>query len=292
VFYNGIWRSVCHDGFDHATARVVCNMLGFGYAGRPTRNIFGYGHGPFWWNSVWCTGKEKSISECSNNGWGIDYCRSNEEQAVSCLTDDAVALFGGGNPREGRIEVYRNGTWGTVCDDGFTDAAAIVICYSLGFGYVGRKTNVDIYGVGKGEIWIDDINCGGTERHIGECSHRGWGVHDCTHAEDVAVSCVVDSPVTTTTSPTSTVNSTASFQSANQFVVIFPAAVAGGLILCCVCVGIIGMTCCRRNRVRGISRQPSLIPPRVTSSDTIRLPPTAPAVWDDEPPTYEESMNL
>ena len=32
--------------------------------------------------------------------------------------------------------MYHNGTWGTVCDDGFTDAAARVVCYSLGFGYV------------------------------------------------------------------------------------------------------------------------------------------------------------
>jgi len=37
---------------------------------------------------------------------------------------------------EGRLEVKRNETWGTVCDDGFNDAAARVACFSLGFGYV------------------------------------------------------------------------------------------------------------------------------------------------------------
>ena len=44
-------------------------------------------------------------------------------------------LVGGPSPREGRLEVYHGGRWGTVCDDGFTDAAARVACYSLGFGY-------------------------------------------------------------------------------------------------------------------------------------------------------------
>jgi len=45
-------------------------------------------------------------------------------------------LVGSNRSREGRLEVYHNGVWGTVCDDGFTDAAARVVCYSLGFGYV------------------------------------------------------------------------------------------------------------------------------------------------------------
>jgi len=49
---------------------------------------------------------------------------------------DSVALVGGSSPQEGRLEVQYNGVWGTVCDDGFTNAATRVVCYSLGFGYV------------------------------------------------------------------------------------------------------------------------------------------------------------
>jgi len=41
-----------------------------------------------------------------------------------------------GNAAEGRLEVYYNEAWGTVCDDGFTDVAAKVACNGLGYGYV------------------------------------------------------------------------------------------------------------------------------------------------------------
>jgi len=55
---------------------------------------------------------------------------------VFLCTADSVALVGGPSPQEGRLEVYHNGVWGTVCDDGFNVAAVRVVCHSLGFGYV------------------------------------------------------------------------------------------------------------------------------------------------------------
>jgi len=47
-----------------------------------------------------------------------------------------VRLVGGSSLYEGRLEVLYNGLWGTVCDDRFTDAAATVVCRSIGFRYV------------------------------------------------------------------------------------------------------------------------------------------------------------
>ncbi|XP_013404386.1 scavenger receptor class A member 5-like [Lingula anatina] len=101
-----------------------------------------------------------------------------------------VRLVGGYSNREGRVEVYYNGRWGTVCDDGFGDIAARVICRMLGFGdRYAKAYRSACYGQGNGQIWLDDVRCSGGEHSISACGHNSWGSHNCGHHEDAGVSC-------------------------------------------------------------------------------------------------------
>ena len=81
------------------------------------------------------------------------------------------------------------GVWGTICDDGWDDDDANVVCRELGF-LNGSATPLSKFGSGSGPVWFSQVACWGNESKLLHCMHNGAGnIGNCSHSQDVGVQC-------------------------------------------------------------------------------------------------------
>nr|XP_014353573.1 PREDICTED: deleted in malignant brain tumors 1 protein-like [Latimeria chalumnae] len=195
VFHNGVWGSVCSSGWNLTEASVVCRELGCGSALEYKDNAyFGAGTGPMLLGNVSCTGNELYLSSCSSKGWGVYSCGSYQTGGVICAAEGGIRLQNGTDACQGRLEIFHNGVWGTVCSDGWDMSETSVVCQQLGCGKaLGYKHNA-YYGQGTGAILMDYVNCNGSEPRLADCSSYGWGIHNCDHSKDIGVICAGEPP--------------------------------------------------------------------------------------------------
>ena len=103
VCVNGVWGSVCDDGWDKTDAYVICQQLGFSELGtvqlldaiiklyimtEPLAYLgstFGESIGPIVYSNVECGGWEKSLDECLKTNYIDLSCPQERIAGVQCL---------------------------------------------------------------------------------------------------------------------------------------------------------------------------------------------------------------
>ncbi|KAL5005654.1 hypothetical protein ScPMuIL_016812 [Solemya velum] len=180
IIQNGVYGSVCDDNWEDWDAEVVCRQLGFfpDNAKAYGTAMYGEGSGPIFFDEVNCTGTELDILQCPHESGLDNNCDHTEDAGIKC---PSVRLVDGGSANTGRVEVFYNGRWGTVCDDEWTDLNTAVICNELGFNVTHMASLVDDVPVGTGDIWLDEVSCHGTEPTLLGCNFADFGFNDCAH---------------------------------------------------------------------------------------------------------------
>uniref|UniRef100_A0A3P9CXV2 SRCR domain-containing protein n=1 Tax=Maylandia zebra TaxID=106582 RepID=A0A3P9CXV2_9CICH len=189
VYHSNSWGTVCDDGWDLNDAEVVCRQLNCGSALQTPRTAyFGAGTGQIWLNNVTCSRSESSLIGCQHSGFGSNTCEHGQDAAVIC--SDAIRLVGSGSTRcSGRVEIYYNNSWGTVCDDRWDLNDAEVVCRQINCGSALQAPPSAHFGAGTGQIWLDEVTCSGNESSLTTCVHNQFGSHNCDHREDAGVIC-------------------------------------------------------------------------------------------------------
>uniref|UniRef100_A0A8C3SRH1 SRCR domain-containing protein n=1 Tax=Chelydra serpentina TaxID=8475 RepID=A0A8C3SRH1_CHESE len=203
VFYNGTWGSVCSNQMSDITAAIVCKQLNCGDGGQIAGGSE-YGKGPTWLDHVACSEQHSSLWQCPSEPWNPKSCDNRaEETHISCTGNsetscmcvsafpdqEKLRVMGGEDRCSGRVEVWYRGSWGTVCDDSWDMADANVVCKQLGCGSAVSALGEAAFGNGTGPIWVETLNCRGTESSLWDCPAKPWGESNCGHKEDAAVNC-------------------------------------------------------------------------------------------------------
>ncbi|XP_070537245.1 scavenger receptor cysteine-rich domain superfamily protein-like [Ptychodera flava] len=191
VFHRGKWAKVCYDGnWNINEGNVVCRELGFsGGAERINVSIYDHQEKNSWLSGVECYGHEVSLFHCkSKKPLEYEYC--SHVAAVNCKAH-SVRLSGGNTPYEGRLEVFKDGQWGTVCGYGFTSVDAKIVCKELGmFGNEDAKAvPASYFGDGSGPISMSGVHCKGSETSLFECSYKTDRGKFCDRKFDVGIIC-------------------------------------------------------------------------------------------------------
>nr|XP_020452970.1 T-cell differentiation antigen CD6-like isoform X2 [Monopterus albus] len=190
LWRNRSWGTVCDDQWDLSDANVVCAQLGCGYALSVTGQggSFPPGRGPVHLDELNCTGMEENLWACPGVQDEPD-CGHKEDAGVVCSEMRAIRLTGGLDRCSGKLEVHRNGSWGTVCDNCWNEGIASMVCSMLQCGGKPQQYSQFVPPLIHNNGTLYYYHCGPKEPTLWQCGERVNKSHLCKDSKASGVIC-------------------------------------------------------------------------------------------------------
>ena len=205
--------TVC--GMNAGAADVLCKQLGFGFGSVSSSSCGTYGGSNLCGEAgsliamkdLACTGHEWDITECT---WAAPdaSCSNHEHDAIVFCGEDEASLQDGllrliardGSPSitgEGRLEMFRAGSWAPVCRNGFAPGGVGVACAQMGFSGASSEATSRCAIDGPGACggtppYVSKLSCSGHEATVLECAFEEGDDVFCAPEEAVMIKCSGD----------------------------------------------------------------------------------------------------
>ncbi|XP_038068811.1 neurotrypsin-like [Patiria miniata] len=198
IYRHDAWGAVCDSSWDMKDATTVCHQLGSNGALEAKTGLSSReSDRPIVMNRVACTGTERRLADCPFVCTGSQQCSSSTVAGVVCKPRSDVVRLVGGSRTSGRVEIYRGGSWGTICDTNWNETDAGIVCRQLGFSGALEAKSAAHFGQGSGPVHMDGVACEGSEQKITDCPSYCWEDTNCSHSHDAGVICSDGNTVTT-----------------------------------------------------------------------------------------------
>ncbi|EDV28341.1 uncharacterized protein TRIADDRAFT_21345, partial [Trichoplax adhaerens] len=219
IYLHNNWAAVCLRKTSLNDMRVICKQLGYTFANAFPTPVFGQSASNAASYQLNCKGNENSVKDCAYRVLAVhgrDRCGHSFDLTLSCSGKKQdtnvicrqlgyvtslsleccrdIRLLNGANTTEGRVEIYHNKQWGTLCSKLVTVNDGMVLCRQLNLTF--SKFMPDAY-FGKGSNTVVlSTNCSGNEPNVRICNIQPVNIEksDCSHANDVSILCSICTP--------------------------------------------------------------------------------------------------
>ncbi|EDV28344.1 uncharacterized protein TRIADDRAFT_53907 [Trichoplax adhaerens] len=203
IFLDNQWATVCSDTVTEKDLRVICRQMGYVFASsriisagsnNTNNSSLYYSRLPKY--NLRCVGNEKSIIECPYQSIKDPKGCSDKIVKITCTgyqKDGDIRLDSDDDTKdyEGFVQVFYNGTWGTVCNAQNRYELAGKMCIMLGYSSYSSfdfRQSTDMLG----PVMLSNVSCTGNARNLYQCDSAGWHSvpNECQdHGQDFYIRC-------------------------------------------------------------------------------------------------------